>query len=120
MDRQDLDKFEKALTLQIEELFRHAEETASGIRHNDQHYIDPLDQATFDEAQGRLLRLRDRESRLIKKISLALERIKEGTFGICDTCGEDIGHKRLIARPVTTKCIHCKIQEEAMEKAVGF
>jgi DnaK suppressor protein len=49
-----------------------------------------------------------------------LDRIEEGTFGICDTCGEDISIERLKARPVTTQCIDCKTKEEAQEKALGL
>ena len=58
--------------------------------------------------------------KLIKKIKKTLDRIEEGTFGICDTCGEDISIERLKARPVTTQCIDCKTKEEAFEKALGI
>jgi DnaK suppressor protein len=57
---------------------------------------------------------------LIKKIKKALERIENGTFGICETCGEEITVKRLKARPVTSQCIECKSKEEALEKALGL
>jgi DnaK suppressor protein len=63
-----------------------------------------------------LLRIRERERRLITKITEALERIEEGTFGICERCGEDISDKRLEARPVTTLCINCKQEQEDLEK----
>jgi len=53
------------------------------------------------------------------KIEEALERIENGTFGICDSCGEEIGEERLKARPVTTHCIDCKKKEEAIERARG-
>jgi DnaK suppressor protein len=67
-----------------------------------------------------MLRIRDRENKLIKKIKKALDRIENGTFGICEKCGEDISVKRLKARPVTTHCIDCKTKEEAFEKALGL
>jgi DnaK suppressor protein len=67
-----------------------------------------------------MLRIRDRENKLIKKIKKALDRIETGTFGACEKCGEDITLKRLKARPVTTQCIDCKTQEEAFEKALGL
>jgi DnaK suppressor protein len=67
-----------------------------------------------------MLRIRDRENKLIKKIKKALDRIETGTFGACETCGEDITIKRLKARPVTTQCIDCKTKEEAFEKALGL
>jgi DnaK suppressor protein len=67
-----------------------------------------------------MLRIRDREAKLIKKIREALERFENDTYGICETCGEDISIKRLKARPVTTQCIDCKSKEEALEKALGI
>jgi DnaK suppressor protein len=67
-----------------------------------------------------MLRIRDREHKLIKKVKKALDRIESDTFGICDKCGEDISIERLKARPVTTQCIDCKTKEEAFEKALGI
>jgi DnaK suppressor protein len=67
-----------------------------------------------------MLRIRDREHKLIKKIKKALDRIENGTFGICESCGEEISIKRLEARPVTSQCIECKSKEEALEKALGL
>jgi DnaK suppressor protein len=67
-----------------------------------------------------MLRIRDRESKLIRKIKSALERIENGTFGVCETCGGEISIKRLKARPVTSQCIECKSKEEALEKALGL
>jgi len=67
-----------------------------------------------------MLRIRDRESKLIKKIKKALARIENGTFGTCETCGEDISIERMKARPVTSQCIDCKSKEEALEKALGL
>ena len=67
-----------------------------------------------------MLRIRDRESKLILKVKKALARIETGTFGICESCGEDISFDRLKARPVTTQCIDCKIKEENLEKALGL
>jgi DnaK suppressor protein len=63
-----------------------------------------------------VLRIRDRERKLIFKIQEALTRIDEGTFGICEECGEEIGIERLKARPVTTLCIECKSSQEVEEK----
>lgn len=67
-----------------------------------------------------MLRIRDRELKLIKKIKKALDRIDNGTFGVCESCGDPIGEKRLNARPVTTQCIDCKEAEEATERALGL
>jgi DnaK suppressor protein len=66
-----------------------------------------------------MLRIRDRERKLILKIREALQRIEDGNFGICELCGDDIGIDRLKARPVTTLCIECKRKQEAGERARG-
>ncbi|OIP62553.1 MAG: hypothetical protein CO150_08920 [Nitrospirae bacterium CG_4_9_14_3_um_filter_53_35] len=74
------------------------------------------DQAMVEIDSNFLLRLKDREKRLLTKIDQALERIEKGTFGICEECGQEIGAKRLEARPVTTMCIECKTDQEEREK----
>ena len=74
------------------------------------------DQAMGEIDSNFLLRLKDREKRLLTKIDQALERIEKGTFGICEECGQEIGLKRLEARPVTTMCIECKTDQEEREK----
>ncbi|GAB6183088.1 RNA polymerase-binding protein DksA [Thermodesulfovibrio hydrogeniphilus] len=63
-----------------------------------------------------LLRLRDRERKLLKKIEKAIEKIENGTYGICESCGAEIPIKRLKARPVTDLCIECKQEQEEEEK----
>ena len=77
---------------------------------------DPLDRATLDIDRTSMLRIRDRESKLIRKIKKTLESIYDGTFGICEMCEEEIGFERLKARPVTSHCIKCKTIMEAVEK----
>jgi DnaK suppressor protein len=66
------------------------------------------------------LRIRDRERKLIGKIREALDRIEDGTFGICEACGEYISEQRLKARPVTTLCIECKKKQENEERVRGY
>ena len=80
------------------------------------NYADPADRATQEEEFSLELRTRDRERKLISKIDKALERVEDGTFGLCDECGEDIEFKRLEARPVATLCIECKTMQEEEEK----
>lgn len=79
-------------------------------------FPDLGDQATAETDRSFMLRLRGREQRLLKKIDEAIERIENGSFGICDDCGEEIDIKRLEARPVTTMCIECKTLQEEEEK----
>jgi DnaK suppressor protein len=79
-------------------------------------FPDPTDRANLETDRNFLLRIRDRERKLIGKIKEALGRIDDSTFGICEECGEDISEERLKARPVTTLCIDCKTKAEVEEK----
>jgi DnaK suppressor protein len=79
-------------------------------------FPDLGDQASAEVDRSFMLRLRGRERKLLKKIEGAIERIDQGTFGICDKCGEEINIKRLEARPVTNMCIECKTQQEEEER----
>jgi DnaK suppressor protein len=120
MKKKDLDYFKKLLSNQLEELLEQADDTVSGMTTPKENFPDPTDRASLEADRNFMLRIRDRESKLIKKIKKALERIESGTFGICESCGENISIKRLKARPVTTQCIECKTKEEALEKALGI
>ncbi|MFC1515364.1 TraR/DksA family transcriptional regulator [Thermodesulfobacteriota bacterium] len=120
MEKPDLDFFRELLTTQLEGLTNHAHRTTTElINEEDPHLAEYVDMASFDEDQNRRFRIHNRESNLIKKIQKALRRIEDGEFGICEDCGKKIPLNRLMARPVTTKCIRCKTKEEKMEKAVG-
>ncbi len=74
------------------------------------------DLANIETDQNFLLRIRDRERKLIGKINRCLQQIKEGTYGRCESCGEDIDPKRLEARPVASLCISCKTEQEKRER----
>ena len=116
MDRKITD-LKKKLEEQRAELLAEAGETITeGLKPEKENYADLGDQASAETDRNLLLRLRGREQRLLKKIDEALKRIEDGTFGICETCGEKIGAKRLQARPVTTLCIDCKTAQEEEEK----
>ncbi|MBM4134490.1 MAG: hypothetical protein FJ245_12065 [Nitrospira sp.] len=78
-------------------------------------FPDLSDQASAEMDQNFLLRLKDRERKLIKKIDEALDRMSGNVYGICERCGGDIPYKRLKARPVTTLCIDCKTLQEQEE-----
>lgn len=88
----------------------------TGLNPGNEALPDLGDQASAEADQNFTLRLREREQKLLKKIEEAIERINEGTFGICESCGGEISVKRLKARPVTTLCIECKTKQEAEEK----
>ncbi len=76
---------------------------------------DSIDQSVTEWLLSTDLRLRDREKKLLTKIRGAVQRLKDGTIDECEDCGEPIGYKRLVARPVTTLCIHCKESREEFE-----
>ena len=87
-----------------------------GLMIGSENLPDLGDQATAVADQNFMLRLKEREQKLLKKIDEALDRIAQGTFGICESCGGEISFKRLKARPVTTLCIECKTKQEEDEK----
>ena len=120
MKKKDIEFFKKLLTQRLENLLAEASETVSGMTGDVTNFPDPTDRAALEADRNFMLRIRDRERKLILKIRGALERIDTGTYGICDSCSEDISVKRLKARPVTTQCIDCKTKEEAMENALGI
>ena len=120
MKKKDLEYFRQLLTKRLEDLLSQADNTVSGMIAPKENFPDPTDRATLESDRNFMLRIRDRENKLIKKIKKALDRIETGTFGICESCGDDISIERLKARPVTTQCIDCKTKEEAEEKALGL
>ena len=120
IESKDIDFFKDLLTEQLEDLLCRAEKTVGNLVQPGDVASDPLDQAALESERNYTLRIRDRESRLIKKIKAALLKIEDGTFGICEACGDDITVARLRARPVTAYCIQCKTRMEATERAVGF
>jgi DnaK suppressor protein len=120
MKQEDVEYFRILLTNQLQELLSQADDTVSGMSSQKENFPDPTDRASLESDRNFMLRIRDREHKLIKKIKKTIERIEEGTFGVCDKCGEEIGIDRLKVRPVTTQCIECKTKEEAMEKALGL
>lgn len=120
MKSKDIEYFKKLLTDRLEELLAQADDTVSGMTDPKENFPDPTDRASLEADRNFLLRIRDRESKLIQKVKGALDRIENGAFGICESCGEEISVKRLKARPVTTQCIDCKTKEEASERALGI
>jgi DnaK suppressor protein len=120
MKKEEMDVFKAQLTQRLEELLSQADETVTGMTAQKENFPDPTDRASLESDRNLMLRIRDREAKLIKKIKKALERIENGSFGICETCGEEISIERLKARPVTTQCIECKTKEEALEKSLGL
>ena len=119
MDKVQLELFRKQLLLKKQEILTDAGKTMSEMTDQTTNVPDPNDRATLESGRSFELRIRDRERKLVTKIDEAIARIDEGSFGVCEDCGEEIGLKRLEARPVTTLCIDCKTLQETREKSVG-
>jgi DnaK suppressor protein len=116
MRKRDLSTFRKILHRWRDELLTEALRTMGGMGETREGYPDPSDRAALEDNRNLMLRIRDRERKLIGKIDEALARIDDGTYGICEECGGQIGAERLKARPVTTLCIDCKSAQEEQEK----
>jgi len=116
MDTDKKEYFRGVLQEEMRVLLEEAGKTVLEMTADNTNFPDPNDRATQESDRSFELRIRDRERKLINKIKEALERIDEDTFGICEMCGEDISEARLKARPVTTLCIDCKIEQEKREK----
>ena len=115
MNAKDTAYFRKMLSQRIDELRAEAGKTV-GTMDEEENFPDPTDRASMESNRNSMLRMRDRERKLIFKIQEALERLEAGEYGICEECGEEIGTARLQARPVTTLCIQCKSDQEVEEK----
>ncbi len=117
MDEKQLAQFEEMLTEWRKTLLREAGVTISEkLSEEISHQGDFGDLANKETDQNFLLRIRDRERKLIQKIDICLQKIKDGTYGLCEACGEEISPKRLEARPVAGLCIACKTEQEKHER----
>lgn len=119
MDQKDLEYFRNLLTNMLEEAQKKGDTTLEELSGTSEFLADPADRATAESDRAFTLRIRDRERRLIKKVKEALQRIDDGTYGICEECGEEISLSRLKARPVTRLCINCKANQEEEESQRG-
>jgi DnaK suppressor protein len=119
MEENELEYFKNLLTAWLEELRHSASNTVEGLLNVEAISADFLDCATFESDRSTALRIRDRESMLIKKIRSSLEDIENGEYGICVDCGREITSARLKARPIARHCIQCKTKQEALEKIMG-
>jgi DnaK suppressor protein len=117
VNKKDLEKLRKELLRMKEEIIKKTQETMDNESEFDKDDLpDEIDHASFEYHQSLSLRLRDREQYLLNKIEKALKMMEEGTYGKCESCGEEIDIKRLMARPVATLCIKCKEEQEKREK----
>ncbi len=119
MDKVTLEAFKEQLQQKREDILSEAGKTLSEMTDQNQNVPDPNDRATIESGRSFELRIRDRERKLLSKIEEALQRVEDGEYGICEDCGDEIGLKRLEARPVTTLCIDCKTAQETKERSQG-
>jgi len=117
MRRRELTRYRSLLESQLSALVGQGEaEVHRMVDEGGEEIPDPNDRATAESDRNWSLRLRDRDRRLISKIEHALQRLEDGTFGLCEQCGKAIAAARLRARPVTTLCISCKTASELTER----
>ncbi len=119
MNARQLAHFKKMLEEMKRELSQDIDRTVHTMQDEATIFADPNDRASQESDMSLELRNRDRERKLIKKIDETIERITAKDYGYCDSCGVEIGLKRLEARPTATLCIDCKTLDELREKQVA-
>jgi DnaK suppressor protein len=102
-----------------EHLMSEMQKTFDHLKNKGENFADPIDRASQEEEFAFELRTRDRERKLLNKIAFSIEKISQDDYGWCDSCGDEIGIKRLEARPTATHCIHCKTLDEIKEKQLN-
>ena len=120
MNTAQLAHFREILLNWKKELMEEVDRTVHHMKEDASNYADPSDRATQEEEFSLELRTRDRERKLIKKIDKTLDRIEDDDYGFCDSCGVEIGIRRLEARPTATECIDCKTLAEIKERQTGI
>ena len=119
MSKEQLEHFRQILQSWKRDLMEEVDRTVSHMKDEAANFPDPNDRATQEEEFSLELRTRDRERKLIRKIDEALKRIEDGSYGYCLETGEEIGIKRLEARPVATLSIEAQERRERRERQYG-
>ncbi len=116
MNEKQLEHFRSILNAWKDELMEEVDRTVDHMKDDAANFPDPADRASQEEEFSLELRTRDRERKLIKKIDESMNEVDTGEYGYCETCGVEIGIRRLEARPTATQCIDCKSLDEIKEK----
>lgn len=116
MNEEQMMHFKSILVAWRSQLRNEVDRTVHHMQDEAANFPDPVDRAAQEEEFSLELRTRDRERKLIKKIEKTLKRIEDDDFGFCDSCGIEVGIKRLEARPTADLCIDCKTMAEIKEK----
>ncbi|MDP2561487.1 RNA polymerase-binding protein DksA [Psychrobium sp. 1_MG-2023] len=119
MNEDQLNHFKTILEAWRNQLREEVDRTVHHMQDEAANFPDPVDRAAQEEEFALELRTRDRERKLIKKIEKTLVLIEEDDFGFCDTCGIEIGIRRLEARPTADQCIDCKTLSEIKERQMA-
>ena len=119
MNEQQLDHFRAILLGWKQQLMQEVDRTLNHMQDDATIFPDPNDRATQESEFTLELRTRDRERKLIRKIDEAVASLDVGSYGFCESCGTEIGIRRLEARPTATLCFDCKVLDEIREKQMG-
>jgi len=120
LTKKELKKFQELLEDKRKVVLERARQMLSeGMVLDANDLPDEMDLASSEYIQSFEFRLRGREKSLLSKLDLALKKIEDGSFGVCEICDEPIGKKRLEARPETSLCIKCKEDQEREERTMG-
>ncbi len=119
MSPKQLEHFRNILTRLKEDLSEDIDRTVHTMQDEATVFADPNDRASQESDMALELRNRDRERKLIKKIEETISKIDAGEYGYCESCGVEIGLKRLEARPTATLCIDCKTLDEMRERQIA-
>ncbi|MDX5299574.1 MAG: RNA polymerase-binding protein DksA [Gammaproteobacteria bacterium] len=120
MSEGQLEHFRQILLSWKQELMEEVDRTMHHMQEDAANYADPSDRATQEEEFSLELRTRDRERKLIKKIDQTIDLIDKADYGYCESCGVEIGIRRLEARPTASLCIDCKTLAEIRERQTGI
>ncbi len=119
MNEDQIEHFRSILLAWKRSLMEEVDRTVHHMQDEAANFPDPTDRATQESEFSLELRTRDRERKLIRKIDSSLRRIDEHDFGFCESCGAEIGIRRLEARPTADQCVDCKSLEEIRERQLG-
>ena len=120
LNKKELKKFQELLEEKRKVVLDRARQMLSeGMVLDANDLPDEMNLASSEYIQSFEFRLRGREKSLLSKLDLALKKIEDGSFGVCEICDEPIGKKRLEARPETSLCIKCKEDQEREERTMG-
>ncbi|NNC24500.1 RNA polymerase-binding protein DksA [Salinisphaera sp. USBA-960] len=110
--RQILEGWKQALMTEVDRTMHHMQDEAA-------NFPDPTDRASQESEFSLELRTRDRERKLLNKINESIGRVERDEYGFCDTCGSEIGIRRLEARPTASLCVDCKSLDEIRERQIA-